>query len=56
VEIRPSSSSNTQLLRERIGELIADAPSLPDAVARISGQDDASSRIAFSRLGRCSRP
>jgi len=25
----------------RIGELIADAPSLPDAVARISGQDDA---------------
>jgi MoxR-like ATPase len=31
----------TQLLRERIGELIADAPSLPDAVARISGQDDA---------------
>jgi len=31
----------TQLLRERIGELIQDAPSLPDAVARISGQDDA---------------
>ena len=31
----------TQLLKERIGELIADAPSLPDAVARISGQDDA---------------
>jgi MoxR-like ATPase len=31
----------TQLLRERIGELIADAPSLPDAVAKISGQDDA---------------
>jgi MoxR-like ATPase len=31
----------TQLLRERIGELIADAPSLPDAVARIDGQDDA---------------
>ena len=31
----------TQLLRERIGELIADAPSLPDAVARIAGQDDA---------------
>src|SRR5512143_1591068 len=29
----------TQILRERIGELIADAPSLPDAVARISGQD-----------------
>jgi len=26
----------TQLLKERIGELIADAPSLPDAVARIS--------------------
>src|SRR6201988_183627 len=31
----------TQLLRERIGELIADAPSLPDAVARIAGQEDA---------------
>ena len=31
----------TQLLRERIGELIADAPSLPEAVVRISGQDDA---------------
>ena len=31
----------TQLLRERIGELIADSPSLPDAVARIAGQDDA---------------
>jgi len=31
----------TQLLRERIGELIADAPSLPDAVARIGGQEDA---------------
>ena len=31
----------TQLLRERIGELVADAPSLPDAVARIAGQDDA---------------
>jgi MoxR-like ATPase len=31
----------TQLLRERIGELIKDAPSLPEAVARIAGQDDA---------------
>jgi MoxR-like ATPase len=31
----------TQLLRERIGELISDAPSLPDAVAKIAGQDDA---------------
>jgi MoxR-like ATPase len=31
----------TQLLRERIGELIKDAPSLPDAVSRIAGQDDA---------------
>src|SRR5947207_1616685 len=31
----------TQLLRDRIGELIADAPSLPDAVAKISGQEDA---------------
>src|SRR5262249_15578072 len=31
----------TQLLRERIGELIADAPSPPEAVARIAGQEDA---------------
>src|SRR5882724_1014448 len=31
----------TQILRERIGELIADAPSLPEAVSRIAGQDDA---------------
>jgi MoxR-like ATPase len=31
----------TQLLRERIGELIKDAPSLPEAVSRIAGQDDA---------------
>ncbi len=31
----------TQLLRERIGELVADAPSLPEAVARIAGQEDA---------------
>src|SRR5438132_12333937 len=31
----------THLLRERIGELIADAPSLPEAVSRIAGQEDA---------------
>src|SRR5215813_933086 len=31
----------TQLLKDRIGELIADAPSLPEAVSRIAGQDDA---------------
>src|SRR5918995_6927361 len=31
----------TQLLRDRIGELVANAPSLPDAVDKISGQDDA---------------
>ncbi len=31
----------TQLLRERIGELITDAPSLPEAVAKIAGQEDA---------------
>ncbi len=31
----------TQLLRDRIGELIADAPSLPEADSRIAGQDDA---------------
>jgi MoxR-like ATPase len=31
----------TQLLKERIGELIADTMSLPDAVSKIAGQDDA---------------
>jgi MoxR-like ATPase len=31
----------TQLLRDRIGELVAEAPSLPEAVARIAGQEDA---------------
>jgi MoxR-like ATPase len=31
----------TQLLKERIGELIQDAPSLPEAVSRIAGQEDA---------------
>ena len=31
----------TQLLRDRIGELVADTPSLPDAVAKIAGQEDA---------------
>jgi MoxR-like ATPase len=31
----------TQMLRERIGELIADAPSLSDAVDRIARQEDA---------------
>src|ERR671919_1889741 len=31
----------TQLLRDRIGELVANAPSLPDAVDKIAGQDDA---------------
>src|SRR4051812_23581208 len=31
----------TQLLKERIGELVANAPSLPDAVDKIAGQDDA---------------
>src|SRR3990170_3810320 len=31
----------TQLLKERIGELIEDTHSLPDAVAKIAGQDDA---------------
>ena len=42
----------TQLLRERIGELIADAPSLPDAVDRIAGQEDAFFSPASSRRGR----
>jgi len=31
----------TQLLKERIGELIDDTHSLPEAVAKIAGQDDA---------------
>jgi len=31
----------TQILRERIGELIADAPSLPEAVEKIARQEDA---------------
>ena len=31
----------TQLLKERIGELIEDTHSLPEAVAKIAGQDDA---------------
>jgi MoxR-like ATPase len=31
----------TQLLRDRIGELVANAPSLPEAVDKIAGQDDA---------------
>src|SRR3989338_4438353 len=31
----------TQLLRERIGELVSDSPSLSQAVDRIAGQDDA---------------
>ncbi len=31
----------TQLLKERIGELIQDTHSLPEAVAKIAGQDDA---------------
>jgi MoxR-like ATPase len=31
----------TQLLKERIGELVASADSLPDAVDKIAGQDDA---------------
>jgi MoxR-like ATPase len=31
----------TQLLKERIGELIEDTRSLPEAVAKIAGQDDA---------------
>src|SRR6266851_1090826 len=33
--------STVVFLRERIGQLIADADSLPEAVAKISGQDDA---------------
>jgi MoxR-like ATPase len=42
----------TQMLRERIGELIADAPSLPDAVDRIARQEDA----FFSRRFLAPRP
>jgi MoxR-like ATPase len=42
----------TQMLRERIGELIADAPSLTDAVDRIARQEDA----FFSRRVLSPRP
>ena len=42
----------TQMLRERIGELIADAPSLPEAVDRIARQEDA----FFSRRFLSPRP
>ncbi len=42
----------TQMLRERIGELIADAPTLPDAVDRIARQEDA----FFSRRFLAPRP
>jgi MoxR-like ATPase len=42
----------TQMLRERIGELIADARSLPDAVDRIARQEDA----FFSRRFLSPRP
>jgi MoxR-like ATPase len=42
----------TQMLRERIGELIADAPSLPDAVDRIARHEDA----FFSRRFLSPRP
>ena len=31
----------TQILRDRIGELVADAPSLPEAVERVARQEDA---------------
>ena len=42
----------TQMLRERIGELIADAPSLPDAVDRIARHED----VFFSRRFLSPRP
>ncbi|HSF03765.1 MAG TPA: MoxR family ATPase [Solirubrobacterales bacterium] len=42
----------TQMLRERIGEMIADAPSLPEAVDRIARQEDA----FFSRRFLSPRP
>jgi MoxR-like ATPase len=42
----------TQMLRERIGELIADAPTLPEAVDRIARQEDA----FFSRRFLSPRP
>jgi len=47
----------TQLLRERIGELIADAPSLPDAVSKIAGQEDAffSFRFLSAATATCPR-
>jgi MoxR-like ATPase len=42
----------TQMLRERIGEMISDAPSLPEAVDRIARQEDA----FFSRRFLSPRP
>jgi len=42
----------TQILRERIGELIADAPSLADAVEKVARQEDA----FFSRRFLAPRP
>jgi MoxR-like ATPase len=42
----------TQMLRERIGELIADAPSLPEAVDRIARHED----VFFSRRFLSPRP
>src|SRR4029077_14759504 len=42
----------TQMLRERIGELISDAPTLPEAVDRIARQEDA----FFSRRFLSPRP
>src|SRR5436190_1645131 len=42
----------TQLLRERIGELIADSPSLPDAVAKIAGLTSNNARELSDGLKR----
>ena len=37
----------TQILRDRIGELVADAPPLPEAVERVARQEDAFFSIRF---------
>ncbi|BDZ56465.1 AAA family ATPase [Barrientosiimonas endolithica] len=45
----------TQILREKIGQVIADAPDLPAAVERIAAQDSVFFSERFLAPGRCSR-
>ena len=44
----------TQMLKDKIGELIADAPTLPEAVDRIAGRRTPSSRYRFLCRARSS--